>query len=83
MQAHLETLSHDNAKRRAELNSLRARLNGAATSEQHETLYNATHNASLPKDAVMIPTHGLHRSILADITASNECSHCVCVCAVS
>ncbi|KAH7935138.1 hypothetical protein HPB52_004487 [Rhipicephalus sanguineus] len=47
-QAHLETLSADNARLRAELNSLRAKLNCATTSEQRETSYNASHNASLP-----------------------------------
>ncbi|KAL1443640.1 hypothetical protein MTO96_045908 [Rhipicephalus appendiculatus] len=67
-QAHLETLSADNARLRAELNSLRAQLNGATTSKQRETLYNASHNASLPTKRVTTPTHGLHHSVPADTT---------------
>ncbi|KAH7976963.1 hypothetical protein HPB52_021930 [Rhipicephalus sanguineus] len=54
-QAHLETLSADNARLRAELNSLRAQLNCATTSEQRETSYNASHNASLPTKRVTTP----------------------------
>ncbi|KAL1460367.1 hypothetical protein MTO96_043337, partial [Rhipicephalus appendiculatus] len=69
-QAHLETLSADNARLRAELNSLRAQLNGATTSER-ETLYNASHNASPPTKRVTTPTHGLHHSVPADTTMSS------------
>ncbi|KAL1429730.1 hypothetical protein MTO96_015838 [Rhipicephalus appendiculatus] len=69
-QAHLETLSADNARLRAELNSLRAQLNGATTSER-ETLYNASYNASLPTKRVTTPTHGLHHSVPADTTMSS------------
>ncbi|KAH7935055.1 hypothetical protein HPB52_003355 [Rhipicephalus sanguineus] len=68
-QAHLETmLSADNARLRAELNSLRAQLNCTTTSEQRETLYNASHNASLPTKRVTTPTHGLCHSVPADTT---------------
>ncbi|KAH7947899.1 hypothetical protein HPB52_016670 [Rhipicephalus sanguineus] len=67
-QAHLETLSADNARLRAELNSLRAQLNCATTSEQRETSYNASNNASLPTKRVTTPTHGLCHSVPADTT---------------
>ncbi|KAL1417167.1 hypothetical protein MTO96_000650 [Rhipicephalus appendiculatus] len=69
-QAHLETLSADNARLRAELNSLRVQLNCATTSER-DTLYNASHNASLPTKRVATPTHWLHHSVPADTTMSS------------
>ncbi|KAH7961807.1 hypothetical protein HPB52_012240 [Rhipicephalus sanguineus] len=70
-QAHLETLSADNARLRAELNSLRTQLNCATTSEQRGTLYNASHNASLPTKWVTTSTNGLHHSVPADTTMSS------------
>ncbi|KAH8035052.1 hypothetical protein HPB51_004293 [Rhipicephalus microplus] len=69
-QAHLETLSADNARLCAELSSLRAQLNRATTSE-HETLHEAHQNASLPTERVATPTLGLHHSVSADITMSS------------
>ncbi|KAH8033718.1 hypothetical protein HPB51_015624 [Rhipicephalus microplus] len=54
-QAHLETLSADNARLCAELSSLRAQLNRATTSEL-ETLHEAHQNASLPTERVTTPT---------------------------
>ncbi|KAH8037570.1 hypothetical protein HPB51_013524 [Rhipicephalus microplus] len=69
-QAHLETLSADNARLCAELSSLRAQLNPATTSER-ETLHEAHQNASLPTERVTTPTLGLHHSVPADITMSS------------
>ncbi|KAH7961197.1 hypothetical protein HPB52_005394 [Rhipicephalus sanguineus] len=69
-QAHLETLSADNARLRAELNNLRAQLI-CATSQQCETLYNASHNASLPTKQVTTSTNRLHHSGPADTTMSS------------
>ncbi|KAH8035888.1 hypothetical protein HPB51_010640 [Rhipicephalus microplus] len=69
-QAHLETLSIDNARLSAELSSLRAQLNRATTSER-ETLHEAHQNASLPTERVTTPTLGLHHSVPADITMSS------------
>ncbi|KAH8038353.1 hypothetical protein HPB51_001136 [Rhipicephalus microplus] len=69
-QAHLETLSADNARLCAELSSLRAQLNRATTSER-ETLHEAHQNASLPTERVTTPTLGLHHSVPADITMSS------------
>ncbi|KAH8026926.1 hypothetical protein HPB51_000222 [Rhipicephalus microplus] len=69
-QAHLETLSADNARLCAELSSLRAQLNRATTSER-ETLHEAHQNASLPTEWVTTPTLGLHHSVPADITMSS------------
>ncbi|KAH8039955.1 hypothetical protein HPB51_009211 [Rhipicephalus microplus] len=70
-QAHLETLSADNARLCAELSSLRAQLNRATTSER-ETLHEAHQNASLPTERVTTPTLGLHHSVPADITMSSR-----------
>ncbi|KAH7964563.1 hypothetical protein HPB51_027199 [Rhipicephalus microplus] len=70
-QAHLETLSADNARLCAELSSLRAQLNLATTSER-ETLHEAHQNASLPTERVTTPTLGLHHSVPADTTMSSR-----------
>ncbi|KAH8009317.1 hypothetical protein HPB51_014453 [Rhipicephalus microplus] len=70
-QAHLETLSADNARLCAELSSQRAQLNRATTSER-ETLHEAHQNASLPTERVTTPTLGLHHSAPADITMSSR-----------
>ncbi|KAH8023126.1 hypothetical protein HPB51_011056 [Rhipicephalus microplus] len=69
-QAHLETLSADNATLCAELSSLRAQLSCATTSER-ETLHEAHQNASLPTERVTTSTLGLHHSVSADITMSS------------
>ncbi|KAH8010038.1 hypothetical protein HPB51_024388 [Rhipicephalus microplus] len=69
-QAHLETLSADNARICTELSSLRAQLNRATTSER-ETLHEAHQNASLPTERVTTSTLGLHHSVPADITMSS------------
>ncbi|KAH8032407.1 hypothetical protein HPB51_024599 [Rhipicephalus microplus] len=70
-QAHLETLSADNASLCAELSSLKAQLNRAMTSER-ETLHEAHQNASLPTERVTTPTLGLHHSVPSDITMSSR-----------
>ncbi|KAH8024705.1 hypothetical protein HPB51_000692 [Rhipicephalus microplus] len=70
-QAHLETLSADNARLCAELSSLRAQLNRATTSER-ETLHEAHQNASLPTERVTTPTLGLHHSVPADMRMSSR-----------
>ncbi|KAH8028797.1 hypothetical protein HPB51_019789 [Rhipicephalus microplus] len=70
-QAHLETLSANNARLCAELSSLRAQLNRATASER-ETLHEAHQNASLPTERVATPTLGLHHSVPADITMSSR-----------
>ncbi|KAH8034668.1 hypothetical protein HPB51_000306 [Rhipicephalus microplus] len=69
-QAHLETLSADNARLCAELSSLRAQLNRATTSER-KTLHESHQNASLPTEQVTTPTFGLHHSVPADVTMSS------------
>ncbi|KAH8039367.1 hypothetical protein HPB51_005728 [Rhipicephalus microplus] len=69
-QAHLETLSANNARICAELSSLRAQLNRVTTSER-ETLHEAHQNASLPMERVATPTLGLHHSVPDDITMSS------------
>ncbi|KAH7950688.1 hypothetical protein HPB51_028280 [Rhipicephalus microplus] len=68
-QAHLETLSADNARLCTEVSSLRAQLNRATTSER-ETLHEAHQNASLPTKRVTTPTLGLHHYVPADVTMS-------------
>ncbi|KAH8032781.1 hypothetical protein HPB51_001840 [Rhipicephalus microplus] len=70
-QAHLETLSADNARLCAELSSLRAQLNRATTGER-ETLHEADQNASLPTERVTTPTLRLHHCVPADITMSSR-----------
>ncbi|KAH7938604.1 hypothetical protein HPB51_028880 [Rhipicephalus microplus] len=69
-QAHLETLSANNARLCAELSSLRTQLNRATTRER-ETLHEVHQNASQRKERVTTPMLGLNHSVPADITMSS------------
>ncbi|KAL1422822.1 hypothetical protein MTO96_021682 [Rhipicephalus appendiculatus] len=70
-QTHLETLSADNERLRAELNSLRAQLNRVTMSGQREAPYNASLNAPSPTERVTTSHLGLHHFVSADKTTAS------------